>query len=78
MAATRLIAMHAGKGKTLAKALKDRIDYAVNEEKTQQGEWICSYACDPKTIDEEFLYSKREYLRITGRQPKGDIIAYQI
>lgn len=78
MAATRLITMHAGKGKTIAKSLKDRTDYAMNTEKTEKGEYINSYACDPKTVDEEFMLSKREYLRITGRQPKGDIIAYQI
>ena len=78
MAATRLITMHVGKGKPIAKSLKDRTDYAMNDEKTERGEYVNSYACDPKTVDEEFLLSKREYLRITGRQPKGDIIAYQI
>lgn len=78
MAATRLITMHVGKGKSIAKSLKDRTDYAMNDEKTERGEYVNSYACDPKTVDEEFLLSKREYLRITGRQPKGDIIAYQI
>lgn len=78
MAATRLITMHVNKGKSLAKSIKDRTDYAANEEKTEHGEFISSYACDPKTVDEEFLLSKKEYLRITGRQPKGDIIAYQI
>ena len=78
MAATRLIAMHVNKGKTIAKSIKDRTDYADDDEKTNQGEYVSAYACDPKTVDEEFLLSKREYLRITGRQPKGDIIAYQI
>lgn len=29
-------------------------------------------------MDEEFLLAKQEYLRITGRRPQGDIIAYQI
>ncbi|MFI3215088.1 MAG: relaxase/mobilization nuclease domain-containing protein [Eubacteriales bacterium] len=28
--------------------------------------------------DKEFAQSKREYLRLTGRKPKGDILAYQI
>lgn len=78
MAATRLIAMHVNKGKTIAKSLSDRTSYAMNEEKTDNGEWLSSYACDVKTVDEEFLLSKREYLRITGRQIPGDIIAYQI
>lgn len=78
MAATRLIAMHAGKGKTVSKSIKDRTDYAKNDEKTEEGKWISSYECTPETVDEEFMLSKQEYLRITGRQPKGDIIAYQI
>lgn len=78
MAATRLIAMHQNKGKSIAQCLKDRTDYAVNKDKTENGELISSYACDKETADQEFLLSKREYLRITGRKPKGDIIAYQI
>lgn len=40
--------------------------------------FISSYACDPKTAEEEFMLSKREYLRLTGRKPQGDVIAYQL
>ena len=78
MAATRLIAMHQNKGRSVAQCLKDRTDYAKNGEKTENGELISSYACDKETVDEEFLLAKQEYLRITGRRPQGDIIAYQI
>lgn len=78
MAATRLIAMHQNKGKTIARCLKDRTDYAKNGEKTDHGELISSYACDKETVDQEFLLAKQEYYRITGRKPNGDIIAYQI
>ena len=39
------------------------------------GEFISSYECDPKTADEEFLLSKRQYQHITGRQQKNNIIA---
>ena len=46
--------------------------------KTNDGEFISSYECDPKTTDEEFLLSKRQYQHITGRQQKNNIIAYQI
>ena len=70
MAATRLIAMHQNKGRSLAQCLKDRTDYAKNGEKTENGELISSYACDKETVDQEFLLSKQEYLRITGRRPK--------
>ncbi len=78
MAATRLIAMHQNKGKSIKRCLKDRVDYVKNGEKTENEELISSYACDKETVDQEFLLAKQEYLRITGRKPKGDIIAYQI
>lgn len=78
MAATRLIALHVNKGKTVAQCLVDRTDYSQNAEKTNDGEFISSYECDPKTADEEFLLSKRQYQHITGREHRNNIIAYQI
>ena len=78
MAATRLIALHVNKGKTVAQCLADRTDYSQNASKTNDGEFISSYECDPKTADEEFLLAKRQYQHITGRQQKNNIIAYQI
>lgn len=78
MAATRLIALHVNKGKTVAQCLADRTDYSQNAEKTNDGEFISSYECDPKTADEEFLLSKRQYQHITGRDQKNNVIAYQI
>lgn len=44
MAATRLITMHQNKGKSVAKSLSDRTDYAKNGEKTENGQFISSYA----------------------------------
>lgn len=78
MAATRLIALHVNKGKTVAQCLADRTDYSENAAKTNNGEFISSYECDPKTADEEFLLAKRQYQHITGRQQKNNVIAYQI
>ena len=78
MAATRLIALHVNKGKTVAQCLADRTDYSENAAKTNNGEFISSYECEAKTADEEFLLSKRQYQHITGRQQKNNIIAYQI
>ena len=69
MAATRLIAMHQNKGKALQKCLKDRTDYAQNPEKTDAGELVSSYQCDPEFVEEQFAHSKKEYY---------EIIAYQI
>ena len=56
MAATRLITLHINKGKSVAQCLADRTDYSQNAEKTNDGEFISSYECDPKTADEEFFY----------------------
>ena len=78
MAATRLIALHINKGKTVAQCLADRTDYTENAAKTEDGKYISAYACDAKTCDEEFLLSKRQYEHITGRTQAHDVIAYQI
>ena len=78
MAATRLIALHKNKGKSVAACLKSRTDYAQNPEKTEQGELVSSYECSPLTVDEEFMLSKRQYELTTGRRQKSDVIAYQI
>lgn len=78
MAATRLIALHINKGKSLAQCLRARTDYAQNPEKTEKGKLVTGYECDPMTADEEFLLAKSQYLRITGRRQRNDVIAYQI
>lgn len=78
MAATRLIAVHINKGKTAAQSLADRLDYSHNPIKTNDGEFITGYECDPATAWEEFLLTKREYEQKTGRQQKKDVLAYQI
>ena len=78
MAATRLIALHKNKGKSVAACLKSRTDYAQNPDKTNRGELVSSYQCSPLTVDEEFLLSKRQYELATGRRQKNDVIAYQI
>ena len=78
MAATRLIALHKNKGKSVAACLKSRTDYAQNPDKTKKGELVSSYQCSPLTADEEFMLSKRQYELSTGRRQKNDVIAYQI
>ena len=79
MAATRLIAMHIQRDRSIGQCIKDRTDYAENGEKTEEGQHISSYECDPKTVDKEFAASKNEYEINTGRTPRAnDVIAYQI
>jgi hypothetical protein len=79
MATTTIIPLHAGKGGTVAAALGRTIGYVENPEKTGFGEWVTAYECDPLTADAEFLFSKRQYAAITGRdQGKSDVIAYHL
>ena len=54
LAATRLIALHKNKGMTIAACLKNRTDYIENPDKTEQGQYVSSYACSTLTADEEF------------------------
>ena len=78
VAATRLIALHKNKGKSVAACLKSRTDYAQNPDKTEQGQLVSSYKCSPLTVDEEFMLTKRQYDLVNGRRQKSDVIAYQI
>ena len=78
MATTRIIPMHRNKGKSIAQCLRARTDYVKNPEKTNGGELISAFACDPRTVDAEFLLSKKEYQARTGRSQKRDVIAYQV
>ena len=78
MAATKLIALHQNKGLTLEETLEARCKYIENPVKTEDGKYITSYACSPKAASAEFLLSRKEYEDRTGRNPEGDIIAYQI
>ncbi len=58
----------------------DRLDYDQKAEKTNDGELVSSYMCQPESAAEEFEASKRLYYQITGRsQPKGrDVLMYRI
>lgn len=78
MATTRIIPMHLNKGKTIKQCLSDRLGYGKNPDKTENGELISSYACDPESADADFALSKREYFQLTGRKQDSDVIAYQV
>lgn len=78
MATTRLISMHQNKGKSIADCISDRVDYALNPEKTGNGKYVSFYECDPKTVKGEFILSKKIYANITGREPANDVLLYQI
>ena len=61
MATTRIIPLHAGKGRTVGKAISDIIDYVKNPEKTDHGRLIASYQCDSCVADAQFLLDKQTY-----------------
>lgn len=78
MATTRIIAMHRNKGCTAEQALKARLDYIKNPEKTRDGELVTAFACHAATADAEFALARKEYFEITGRWRENEVIAYQI
>lgn len=61
MATTRIIPVHLNKGKTIKQCLSERLDYGENPEKTENGQFISSYACTPETADADFALSKQKY-----------------
>ena len=69
--------MHKNRGKTLLSCLTARTDYAMDKDKTAEGELISSYECAPQTAAEEFALSKQIYFQKTGREQESDVIAYQ-
>ena len=77
IATTRIIPMHKNRGKRLLSCLAARTDYAMDKDKTAEGELISSYECAPQTAAEEFALSKQIYFQKTGREQENDVIAYQ-
>lgn len=79
MATTRIMPLHAGKGRTVGKAISTIIGYVSNPEKTDSGKLITGYQCNAGIADAEFLFSMQEYVRITGRnRGKDNVIAYHL
>lgn len=77
MASTWIKPLHIRKGKSIFQSITERTGYAKNPEKTEGGLLIRGYACDPKSVDEEWQLSKKEYEYLTGRN-NGDknVVAY--
>ena len=78
MAATWIKSLHKNVGKSLAKTLAKAVDYIDDLNKTDGGTYVTSFGCEPRSAEEEFLISKLNYGRITGRKQKSDVIAYHI
>ena len=78
MATTWMKALHKSGG-SIAAALDRTTDYIEDPSKTNSGELIDGFECDPFTAQSEFLFSKRLYAQKTGRdQGKNDVIAYHV
>jgi len=79
MATTCLFPLHAGKGRSVGNAISDIIDYVKNPQKTDNGKLITCWECDSRVADAEFLYTKQDYIRKTGRvRGADDVIAYHL
>jgi len=77
MGTTWIKAIHKGGG--IASALMRSISYIGDKSKTEDGELVYGYECDPCTAISEFLLSKKIYEQQTGRdQGKHDVIAYHV
>jgi len=79
MATTNLMPLHAGKGRTAERAIRDILGYVKNPQKTEKGQYVTGYECDPRSAGAEFMLAKREYAELTGRVcGKDDVIAYHL
>ena len=80
MATTRLIPMHVIKGQSVAHTVHERLSYAINPAKTNSGQLVKAYGCEPETAAGEMLLCKKEYETYIGRseEKKSDIVLYQI
>ncbi|WP_437124145.1 hypothetical protein [Agathobaculum butyriciproducens] len=70
MPTTTLLQRHASEGETIAKAVRDCLDYGKNPEKTESGKYISAYECDPVTVADEFLLAKANYAAMAGQEQK--------
>ncbi len=79
MSTTRLMPLHVGKGRSFGTAIRDIINYVKNPEKTESGQLVTGYQCNPRMAEGEFLFAKQLYIQKTGRtRGADDVIAYHL
>ena len=80
MAISKIRPLHGRNGVSFVKTLKDREDYGVNPDKTDQGRLITAYQCNPNFAYKEFYATKQLYEMLTGRsrEHRADVIAYLV
>lgn len=70
--------LHVGRKRTIEIALDDIIGYMSNPDKTESGHYITAWGCDSRTAEAQFLFSKQQYEKKTGRSRADDVIAYHL
>ena len=73
--------LHSGKGRTVAETLGRVMNYVENPEKTNGGDLVTAYQCNPSIADQEFLFSKRQYaaMKVAGVEVKrGKHLAFKV
>ena len=80
MAVTRIIPLHVGGRRSLAAALKKTVDYVKNPEKTDGGQLVTGYRCNPELAAAEFKMDYDLYQNSTKRRfdPHHSVIAYHL
>ena len=79
MATTNLIPVHTGKDGSIIKTLRRVIGYVENPDKTEKGNLITCYQCDPRTAAEEFALDRRKYAVRSGRGlHRNDVVVYHL
>ena len=80
MAVTRIIPLHVGGKRSLAAALKKNMDYVKNPEKTDGGQLVTGYRCNPELAAAEFKMDYDLYQNTTKRRfdPHHSVIAYHL
>ena len=79
MATTTILVVHPCKESGAAQTVKNTIDYAKNPAKTNGGNLVTGFGCEPDVATEDFLLSRDEYQLTTGReQGENEILVYHV
>ena len=70
--------MHINKGKTAQQTLKERFEYVLNPDKTDNGLYVKGFRCDPEIAALQFNASRNIYKNLTDRNINGDVLAYHL
>ena len=78
MATTRIMPLYVNKGKTAKQSLKERLDYVLNPDKTDNYCYVKGFKCDPEIAVSQFVSYRNIYKYRTERDYDGDILAYHL